>query len=123
MVSERDDTPSVRGQGYRLTLKPNRAYGGEGVLFGHDMTRRRWERHLERALRRPGTHVVQQCAPVRAELFPVARPDGSVRLEPYYAVTGFAVTRDGMAILGRSSKEAVVNVSRKVGLIAIWRLG
>ncbi len=106
-----------------LTLKPNREYGGEGVLFGHDVTQKAWERHLERAFRRPGTHVVQQRAPVKAELFPVARPDGSVRLEPYYAVTGFAATRDGLAVLGRSSKEAVVNVSRKGGLIAIWRLG
>jgi hypothetical protein len=93
------------------------------VIFGHEVTQAVWEWHLERALRRPYTHVLQQRAQVRAELFPAARPDGSIRLEPYYAVTGFAATRDGLAILGRSSKEAVVNVSRKGGLIAIWRLG
>ncbi|MBI3323267.1 MAG: hypothetical protein HYZ95_02240 [Candidatus Omnitrophica bacterium] len=106
-----------------LTLKPNRAYGGEGVHFGHELTQPAWERHLERALKRPGTHVIQQEAPVHAELFPVAEKDGSIRLEPYYCVTGFAATPDGVAVLGRSSKEAVVNVSRKGGLIAIWRLG
>ena len=106
-----------------LTLKPNREYGGEGVLFGHNLTQKAWESHLERALRRPGTYVVQQRALVKAELFPVARPDGSIKLEPYYAVTGFAATQDGLAVLGRSSKEAVVNVSRKGGLISIWRLG
>ncbi len=115
--------PYARRNRESLTLKPNRAYGGEGVIFGHEVTQAAWERHLERALRRPYTHVVQQRAEVRAELFPAARPDGSIRLEPYYAVTGFAATWDGLAILGRSSKEAVVNVSRKGGLIAIWRLG
>ncbi|MBI3322163.1 MAG: hypothetical protein HYZ94_00580 [Candidatus Omnitrophica bacterium] len=106
-----------------LTIKPNRAYGGEGVYFGHELTQAEWERRLERALKKPGTHVVQQQAQVRAELFPVAQRDGGMRLEPYYCVTGFAATPDGMAVLGRSSKEAVVNVSRKGGLIAIWRLG
>ena len=67
--------------------------------------------------------MVQQATQVRAELFPVADRSGKVRLEPYYAVTGFAATRDGLAVLGRSSKESVVNVSRQGGLIAIWQLG
>lgn len=106
-----------------LTLKPNRAYGGEGVVFGHQCTQAQWERQLARALKHPGTHVVQRAAAVRAELFPVADRNGNVRLEPYYGVTGFAVTRDGMAVLGRFSKEAVVNVSRRGGLMAVWRLG
>lgn len=106
-----------------LVMKPNRLYGGEGVVFGHQVTQKIWERYLERALRKPSTHVVQQATQVRAELFPVASGDGRVRLEPYYVVTGFAATRDGMAVLGRASRESVVNVSRKGGLIAIWNLG
>ncbi len=106
-----------------LVIKPNRMYGGEGVYFGHRMTQKAWEQQLDRAARRPGTHVVQQSTQVRAELFPVAARDGRVRLEPFYAVTGFAATRDGLAVLGRSSKESVVNVSRQGGLIAIWKLG
>lgn len=105
-----------------LVLKPNRAYGGEGVIFGHQVSQVTWERELAKALRRPFTHAIQQSALVRAELFPIADEDGTVRLEPYYAVTGFAASRDGMAVLGRASKEAVVNVSRKGGLIAIWQL-
>jgi len=106
-----------------LVVKPNRAYGGEGVVFGHQVTQRVWERELSRALKRPSTYVIQQAALVRAELFPVAKEDGAVRLVPFYAVTGFATTRDGIAFLGRISQEEVVNVSRKGGLIAIWRLG
>lgn len=106
-----------------LLLKPNRMYGGEGVLFGHQITQPVWERHLDQALRRPSTHVIQQTAQVRAELFPVATRDGRVRLEPLYVVTGFAATRDGLAVLGRASRESVVNVSRRGGLIALWLLG
>ena len=107
----------------QLTIKPNRMYGGEGVYFGHELTQAVWERYLEKALKKPGNYVIQQATEVRAELFPVAQKDGSIRLEPYYAVTGFAATPDGLAVLGRSSKAAVVNVSRRGGLIAIWRLG
>lgn len=127
-------TPNLRGKSVDLisytrrnreilVLKPNRAYGGEGVVFGHQVTQKAWEKNLEKAIRHPYTHVVQQAALVRAELFPEISSDGRVKLEPYYAVTGFAATPDGMAILGRASKESVVNVSRKGGLIAIWRLG
>lgn len=106
-----------------LVIKPNRMYGGEGVVFGHLTTQKSWEKHLEKAVRKPYTHVVQQATQVRAELFPVASPNGKVSLEPFYAVTGFASTPDGLAVLGRSSQEAVVNVSRNGGLIAIWQLG
>ena len=115
--------PYARRNRENLVLKPNRLYGGEGVVFGHLTGQSVWERHLARAARRPYTHVVQQAVRVHAELFPEASPQGEVSLEPYYAVTGFAATSDGMAVLGRSSKEAVVNVSRKGGLIAIWQMG
>ena len=106
----------------RLVVKPNRAYGGEGVVFGHQVSQSAWERELEKALKHPATCVIQQSAPVRAELFPTASADGKVGLTPFFAVTGFAASPDGIAFLGRSSREAVVNVSRRGGLIAIWQL-
>ena len=105
-----------------LVIKPNRAYGGEGVVFGRQSTRAVWERELAAAIKKPFTHVVQEAATVQAELFPVVKDDGTVTLEPFYAVTGFAATQDGLAILGRISKETVVNVSRRGGLVAIWKL-
>ena len=105
-----------------LLIKPNRMYGGEGVTFGHQTTQTAWENHLERAFRRPGTQVIQQATRVQAELFPAPAPGGRIRLDPYYVVTGFAATPDGLAVLGRASRESVVNVSRKGGLIAIWDL-
>ncbi|MBI1953569.1 MAG: hypothetical protein HYS41_05540 [Candidatus Omnitrophica bacterium] len=105
-----------------LLIKPNRAYGGEGVVFGHQASPSVWENKLARALEKPYTHVVQRATRVHAELFPAAHPDGSVELKPYFAVTGFAASPDGIAFLGRASRESVVNVSRRGGLIAIWKL-
>ena len=118
-----DLVPYTRSHRETLVLKPNRAYGGEGVVFGHQVSQSSWERELIQALKRPFTHVIQQAAFVRAEMFPVAEPNGAVHLEPFYVVTGLAATQDGIAFLGRISKEAVVNVSRKGGLVAVWRLG
>lgn len=115
--------PFARRNRENLVVKPNRAYGGEGVVFGHQVSQRLWEKELAHALHRPYTHVIQQATVVRAEIFPVAEARGAVHLEPFYAVTGFAATRDGIAFLGRISKEAVVNVSRRGGLIAVWKLG
>jgi len=105
-----------------LTIKPNREYGGAGVAFGHATSPREWERLLEAALRRPGSAVVQRTARVHREPFPRIAPSGRVTLEPLCAVTGFAATPRGLAVLGRSSRAAVVNVSRGGGLIAVMRV-
>ncbi len=112
----------VRRHRTTLTIKPNREYGGLGVTFGHATSPRDWERALDAALRRPGSTVVQRTARVHAEPFPQIDAQGRVTLEPRYAVTGFAATSRGLAILGRSSSRAVVNVSRGGGLIAVARL-
>lgn len=111
----------VRRHRTTLTIKPNREYGGAGVTFGHATAQREWERALAAALRRPGTAVVQRTARVHAEPFPHIDARGRVTLEPLYAVTGFAATPRGLAVLGRSSSRAVVNVSRGGGLIAVFR--
>ncbi|MBI4313593.1 MAG: hypothetical protein HY594_02130 [Candidatus Omnitrophica bacterium] len=111
----------VRKNKNTLTLKPNREYGGIGVAFGNVVTQREWERALEKALQKPGTSVIQRRARVHSEPFPVIDAKGRVTLENLYAVTGFAATSAGLAILGRCSASDVVNVSRGGGLIAVMR--
>ncbi len=106
----------------KLVLKPNREYGGQGVVFGHLVSQTAWERELGKAFKKPFTYVIQLAVPVRSEMFPAVSRDGTVRLTPFYAVSGFAASRDGLAVLGRSSGESVVNVSRRGGLIAVWAL-
>ena len=48
----------VRREYDSLVLKPNRSYGGQGVVIGHGLPRAEWESALERALREqpPATH-------------------------------------------------------------------
>ncbi|MCM8794638.1 MAG: hypothetical protein NC819_02400 [Candidatus Omnitrophica bacterium] len=117
-----DLVPFIRKNKQKLVLKPNREFGGEGVVFGNQVTQAVWEKELHKAMKKPSHHVIQSAAPVRAELFPVASPNGRVKLKAFFVVSGFAVSPTRIAILGRSSQESVVNVSRRGGLVAAWLL-
>ena len=63
--------------------------------------------------------VVQKLATIPVYEFPVVGPDGSVHVEPFYTVMGFAPSRYGLAILGRASQKQVVNVAQRGGMCAV----
>jgi hypothetical protein len=102
-----------------LVLKPNRGYGGHGVVIGVVAGDSEWSAALDRALAGPERFVVQQMTPLPVYEFPVAGPDGRVVREPYYTVLGFAPTSLGVAILGRASQKQVVNVALRGGLVSV----
>jgi len=102
-----------------LIMKPNRAYGGKDVVLGKFCSKGAWQKYLEKALREPKTAVVQELVPILKQKFPIIKENGKVALEGFYAVTGFAATPKGIAFLARYSKERVVNVSRKGGLVPV----
>jgi hypothetical protein len=109
----------VRREQETLILKPNRAYGGEGVTIGVAATRAEWESALDRALADKERWVVQRLANIPVSVFPVLGPDGKIHAEPFHVVMGFAATRDGVAILGRASQKQVVNVAQRGGMCAV----
>ncbi|MDX2015732.1 MAG: hypothetical protein SFW67_36395 [Myxococcaceae bacterium] len=109
--------PYVRCARETLVLKPNRAYGGAGVVVGPAVTARAWDDALEQALRAPDTMVVQQLAPLPVMEFPVVGRDEQVHTEPFFVVLGLAPTDDGVAVLGRASQQRVVNVAQRGGLV------
>ncbi len=110
----------ARREHEHLVLKPNRAYGGEGVVIGHLLTRADWESALEKALHDSKDRwVVQELASIPVSEFPVLGPDGRVHFEPFYTVMGFASTKYGLAILGRASQKQVVNVAQRGGLCVL----
>jgi hypothetical protein len=109
----------VRRDREGLVLKPNRAYGGEGVWIGHTMTQAEWESALEAALGDNERWVVQQLASIPVSEFAVLGPDGQMHAEPFYTVMGFAPSQYGLAILGRASQKQVVNVAQRGGLCAV----
>jgi hypothetical protein len=102
-----------------LVLKPNRSYGGQGVVLGHGSTRQEWEAAMETALADRERWVVQQLASIPVNEFPVVDPDGKVHVEPFYTVMGFAPSKYGVAILGRASQKQVVNVALRGGMCAV----
>jgi hypothetical protein len=103
-----------------LVLKPNRAYGGEGIVIGPAVTRDEWERALAAALADPHDRwVVQQLATIPVRACPVIGTDGAVHIEPFYTVMGFAASEDGVAILARASQKQVVNVAQHGGICGV----
>jgi hypothetical protein len=109
----------VRRERETLVLKPNRAYGGEGVVLGQALTQREWDTAIETALPDEQRWVVQQLTSIPVSEFPVLGPDGQIHIEPFYTVMGFAATKYGLAILGRASQKQVVNVAQRGGMCGV----
>ncbi len=106
----------IRDERETLVLKPNRAYGGAGVVIGPIVEQPAWETATERALADPERWVVQQLASIPVSVFPVQGPDAAIHFEPFYTVMGFAPSKYGVAILGRGSQKQVVNVAQRGGI-------
>lgn len=115
---EVDLIPFVLRRQSELVLKPNRLYGGKGVVFGREIPRRLWERKIEAALTQKGDWVIQQLGRLRKKRF--FRPEGKRAQEKdLYVVSGFFATEKGLGIVGRMSQRTVVNVARQGGLTPI----
>jgi hypothetical protein len=109
----------VDAQHETLVLKPNRSYGGDGIVLGCAVTHSEWRAAVDTALADPGRWVVQQLATIPVREFPVQGPDGGIHAEPFYTVMGFAAGQQGLSILARASQKQVVNVAQHGGLCAV----
>jgi carboxypeptidase Taq len=113
----------IRNNREHLVLKPNRAYGGEGVALGAATTQAGWDALLSDAASKgedPGASwVVQAATRLPVVEFPVVGENGRVYGEPFYAVMGFAPTDNGIGTLCRVSQKQVVNVAQHGGMAAL----
>jgi hypothetical protein len=109
----------VRAEQETLVLKPNRSYGGQGVVVGPVVTRSEWDAALDRALADKERWVVQQLASIPVREFPVIDDQGAVHIEPFYVVMGFAPTKYGLSMMARASQKQVVNVAQRGGMCAV----
>lgn len=105
-----------------VVLKPNRSYGGEGILIGRDTSETEWRDTLQRAAKAPSTWVAQGYRPIPEKDFPVIDEDGQLGLAEYFSVLGLFTSEQRLAILGRASQKKVVNVAQKGGVVAVLRL-
>jgi hypothetical protein len=103
-----------------FVLKPNRSYGGEGVVVGHTTDQGKWESAIEFALRDDTDRwVVQQAAHIPVKSFHVMDDSGQVSLEPFNVVMGLAPSHFGVAMMVRASQSQVVNIAQHGGLCAV----
>ena len=99
----------------QLVLKPNRAYGGQDVIIGMDQPQGPWDDAVARALAQPNTWVVQALTPLPTVEFPDAQEPAHGIDE--FVTVGFIATAHGIAFVGRSSPERIVNISRGGSLV------
>jgi hypothetical protein len=102
-----------------LVLKPNRSYGGKGVVLGAALADGDWQAVLARSLADPERWVLQQLTPLPVNEFPVASGNGRIDAEPFYTVMGFAPTHYGVSVLARVSQKQVVNVAQHGGICSL----
>jgi len=107
----------------QLVLKPNRGYGGKGVMIGAAVEASEWEAQIAEALRHAEdpekSWVVQSATRLPVHEFPVIGADGRVSAEPFYTVMGFAPSEGGLGTLCRVSQKQVVNVAQHGGIAAV----
>ena len=101
-----------------LVLKPNRAYGGQDVAIGRDVTQAMWEETLQKALSHPDTWVVQAIAGIPQLEFLDGNDAEGVVSE--FVTVGFTATHAGITFVGRSSSERIVNISRGGSLVPLF---
>jgi hypothetical protein len=119
-TGERVDLPEfARRERESLVLKPNRSFGGKGVMVGALASPVDWDAAIGAALIDPDRWVVQQLAQIPVKAFHVLDDAGQVHLEPFYVVMGFAPSRYGVALVARASQRCVVNVAQRGGLCGV----
>lgn len=110
----------IRKDRESFVLKPNRSYGGEGVVVGHAVAQSDWESAIERAVVDTNDRwVVQQAAEIPVKSFHVLDDSGRLHMEPFYVVMGLAPSHFGVAMMVRASQKEVVNIAQQGGLCAV----
>lgn len=102
-----------------LVLKPNRSYGGTGVVIGPSVEPGEWDAAINTAVTSKDRWVVQQLARIPVYDFPVIDDSGDVSMEPFHVVMGFAATRYGVGWMVRASQKQVVNVAQHGGMCGV----
>lgn len=100
----------------RLVIKPNRGYGGRGVVIGVAVGQCEWEAAIDTALRSPDEFVVQEFAEIDRHVLPVLEA-GSLTLDDRYTSAGVYPGRSAAPIFGRFSSHPVVNLDQGGGVV------
>lgn len=116
-----DMVPFILKRKDDLVLKPNRLFGGYGVAIGRTIAEGEWERLVKEALKDESSWVVQLYDRPEEALFPLFEDD-ELKFEVHNIVYGLSSTRGGAGVLGRVSRQSVVNVAQQGGLMPVLRV-
>ncbi len=108
----------VRRNRERLVIKPNRDYGGSGVMIGERTSASAWDGLIDEGVRHPSRYVVQERIAFTRESYPILT-GRRVSYEKRYTVAGVHATARHSAILGRMSTEPVVNITRGGAIVGV----
>lgn len=103
-----------------LVMKPNRLCGGSGVVIGKETAGGRWADLLDEALVEDAGWVLQRYGEPERYVFPLFE-DGKLDFEEHNIVYGLTATEGACGVLGRVSREGVVNVAQQGGLMPVLR--
>ncbi len=120
---EVDLLPTIRAHRERLVLKPNRGYGGEGVIVGETALESEWEQALQQAASKPKTWVVQEKVPIAKAPVTIAGKSGRPKEEEQFVTLGVTATSRGVAFVGRASPEKVVNITQGGAIVPVFLTG
>lgn len=110
----------IRANRPLLVLKPNRGYGGEGVIVGQEVSASEWEGALNRAMEKPKGWVVQERVPISKAKVLILNDRGRPKLEEHFLLLGVTATSRGVAFVGRCADQAVVNISQGGALVPVF---
>ena len=120
---EVDLIPYVRENRERLVLKPNRGYGGEGVVVGAAVSVSAWEEAIGKAVEKPKSWVAQEQVTIRTAPMLVLEEKGRPKVGERYVTLGVTATPRGVSFVGRCSAKPVVNISLGGGLVPVFLAG
>ena len=114
----------VRRERERMVLKPSDEYGGSGVTLGWETSESAWDSAIEKAISaKDGAWIVQERIPIRREVFPWVKPDGSVEFRDMLVDFAPYLFRGKLCgFLTRLSATGLANVTSGGGQVPAFRV-
>ena len=107
----------------KLVLKPNRGYGGEGVVVGSVVSNSAWNEALQNAIEKPRSWVAQEQVKIMTAPMIVLEEKGRPKVTDRFVTLGVTATSRGVTFVGRCSEKPVVNITQGGGLVPIFLSG
>lgn len=104
-----------------FVLKPNRGYGGKGIIIGPDTEQKIWERKINGIIRSGLKYVVQEFIDIPTENFPAL--DNSVPgrySKQYFNINFWGIDGKYAGAFIRASEKKIINITQGGKLVPLY---